>query len=414
MRRRANRGDLRHLFYMPSAYGFILWNAWLVLYWLKLIPLDDTEPESNLLYLAVAAAFLCSAAVSARSYKTLDTRRRASEDASAPWPRTAWISLLGLHALGAAGIVLYVRDFASHLGGLNGFILTLANEPYKIRWESELTSSTGTQVSYAGWLAIALTVIGVQRGGLRRRWWALAAVQFSGNLLFLDRTRPTWILFTALVALLPGTRIAGRRLAVRLAGGLAGAVLVFLLLGSWIGKVNVDHQEFRSSSLPPALESLYIYGVSGFAYFNRILSTEHNQEYLPLRTAYPLFKALAAVGLSKPPPSQILEFLSIPMDTNVGTFLEPFFRDGGLPYLIFGILFYSFGLDWLARGLWRRGTPLCDFAAANLCFASFIGFFTPKIGDTPLWIFCGLALMQTLLFPLRRTASKGARIAPVV
>src|SRR5439155_17556648 len=104
----------------------------------------------------------------------------------------------------------------------------------------------------------------------------------------------------------------------------------------------------------------------------------------------------AAVGIVPSPPSQINEYFSMPFTTNVGTFLEPFYRDGGFTFAFAAILVHSFGLDWLGLALLRSGRRLALFAWANLCFVTFISFFTPKITGFPTWLFTGLAIAAIL------------------
>ena len=54
------------------------------------------------------------------------------------------------------------------------------------------------------------------------------------------------------------------------------------------------------------------------------------------------------VGLATEPPPQILPVLDIPFPANVATFLEPLYSDGGLVFVLSGILVATFGVDSLA------------------------------------------------------------------
>jgi hypothetical protein len=170
--------------------------------------------------------------------------------------------------------------------------------------------------------------------------------------------------------------------------GVAGLAFVGIFLGiaAWVGKV-VSEGQFGESPLPPFAQNIYVYGTSGFAYFNRLLETQDAVTYVPERVLYPAFKVLAGLGLSAPPPSQINEFFYMPFPTNIGTFLEPFYRDGGRLFLILGIILQSFGLDLAGYAFLRSGRPTARFAWANVCFVAFIGFVTPKLTNFPVWLF---------------------------
>lgn len=387
--------NVAHLLRVPSVYGAALWILWLCLYWIRLISWDEPGLLANFLFAATALAFVASAVLVAARYRELPPHEaRAPQRGSG---KVLIALVLALHLVGLAGITKYVLDFSASLGGVDVFFLLLAEAPHRIRWESEVTSSVGTQASYAGWLAIGLTAHFVSNRRMSRWMLVPCVVQLLANLTFIDRTRPLWILFTSGLMLAPRVRsVPARKLITwALTGGLAAGA-VFVGVGTWIGKISTD-RPYGNTSLPPQLENVYFYGTSGFAYFNRVVEVENVHDFVPERTAYPVFKALAAVGTVPPPPNQINDFYSVPFETNVGTALEPFFRDGGLLFTLMGIVVITLGFDALALWFWRRGTALSDYAAAHLCFASFIAFFTPKLPAFPLWLFCGAALAEALL-----------------
>jgi len=315
-----------------------------------------------------------------------------------------------LHALGFFGWVLYTRDFATALGGLPTFGKVLLGASWVIRRQAEVTSSVGTQLSYFGWIAIALTCFEFRRGQVGRLWLALAVAQFAANFLYIARTGPITILFTtALLALVavPSTRT--RLLGVRVVALSVVSGIIFLLIATWIGKVAVEGQ-YRATPLPLWAQNLYYYGTSGFAYFSHLVDAHEPIAYAPERALYPALKALSALGVAAPPPSQINEYFSVPFSTNVGTFLEPFYRDGGLVFAFAAIVLQSFGLDLLGLALLRTGRRLALFAWANLCFVTFIGFFTPKITGFPTWLFTGLGIAAVLWKANYRAADLGRSI----
>ncbi len=381
--------DVRHVLLMPSFYGGTVWLLWLFLYWIRLIPWESTSGTTYVLCAALTAAYWLSVSLQASRFASatvhiVATRTRLGSSAQ--------VILAVAHLVGFAGLAKYVFDFSNSLGGLDKFLTLLQESPHAIRWESEITSSIGTQISYVGWLATWITTTFVFTGGLRKRWLVLAAIGIAGNLMFIDRTRPIWILFT--IACLTVTlieHVTVRQLSLAFAGVIAGGVALFVALGLWSGKISEDNA-FSGPGLSIELANVYAYGTSGFAYLNHAVETDRDFGYVPIRLLYPALKALSSVDLIDAPPSQVLAFRSVPYDTNVGTILEPFHSDGGLLFAFFGIWILSFGLDAVALYLWRQRSVLARIAAANLCFLSVIGFFTPKIASFPMWLFVGTGL----------------------
>jgi len=379
---------------IPSLYGAVLWITWVALYALRLLPWQRTSETSYAMFLPVIACFVTSVLCFSPLYRRLSPLQDAA-GVEAPSTNPILV-LLVLHALGFVGIVWFIVDLAPMFGSAGAMLLFLGSEPHYLRWAGEGLSSPGVQLSYFGWLAIALTLRFVQQGTVGRRWLALPATQFLGNFIFIDRTRPVWILFTCALALVPSSRLPTRtvwRLGILAIGIIT---LLFVSIGTWIGKISDDTAE-RRSALPAAVQNVYLYGTCGLAYFDHLFKVEPDTRFDPQRVLYPALKALADVkAISHQPPSQILEPYAVPYETNVGTFLEPFYRDGGTTFAILGMLLCSFGFDGLALVLWRQRSGLSAFAAANLCFASFLSFFTPKIASFPLWFFCALGIFASL------------------
>lgn len=398
--------DLRYLLLMPSFYGAVTWLPWLVLYWMRLLPWNETSALAMTLYAGMALAFLASIVVFSSRYRVL--ARAGSETRHVSTAKR--MLLLAAHALGFIGIVKYVSDFGRAFGGVQGFALLLQNSPHLIRLEQMEQSSAGTQLAYFGWIAVNVTALWVHENRLSR-WWLLPSIlQFIGNLLFINRMRPIWMLFVTACTLIPATRkVTIGRLTKTLGLAAACAGALFVALGVWIGKISTERKLEEASALPVSMQSLYYYGTSGFAYFDDILRRDPTPavELVPKRLAYPLIKALNALELADEPPAQILEFRDLPYSTNVGTVLEPFYRDGGLVYTLLGICFASFVMDFLALILWRTKGVLANVAAANLCFASLLAFFAAKITTFPLWFACGLGLSAIAGEVLRRPRIPG-------
>ncbi|MRR54708.1 MAG: oligosaccharide repeat unit polymerase [Deltaproteobacteria bacterium] len=384
------KNNLRTLLFIPSFYGAVTWGIWLILYTAELMNLDECSILAMVIYLIVELAFVLSIYVSLPHYRNyFEITRERTNLAGADTGNSPGLAmfLLVLHLVGFMGLVLYVVEFAKNLGGISGFFLALVNEAYAIRWEAETSASVGTQLSYFGWIAISLTVYYIVRKKVSSYWLAVAVVQFLGNLLFIDRTRPLWIIFTTLLIILPAAReLSLNRISRWMIFSIIAAFMLFWAVAEWTGKTGYKGI-YESSVLPGITQDFYVYGVSGFAYFNQVLQSNESPTYTPERILYPLFTFLSRFGVTGAPPSQILEFYDVPFSTNVGTFLEPFYRDGGLLFVLIGILIYSFGLDLAGLFVLNSGKPLALYAWANICFTSFIGFFTPKIASFPVWLF---------------------------
>jgi oligosaccharide repeat unit polymerase len=408
--------EARYLFFIPSFYGAATWGAWLLLYTLKLIRVESCGAGAMALFLAVELFFLLSAAVSFPYYRAVvgeGAQTRPHPDREGGEGLALRLFLLLAHASGFAGIALYVVEFSRNLGGITGFFFALVNEAYAIRWEAETSASVGTQLSYLGWVAIALTGYLFAGRRISGRWLAPALLQFLGNFLFIDRTRPFWILFTVLFMILPAARTLETRRIVRLVAG-AGilALTIFCSVAVWTGKTSYEGK-FDDSALPGLSQEIYAYGISGFAYFNHLLESGEEVSYRPERVLYPAFRLLSRTGVTREPPAQILDFFEVPFSTNVGTFLEPFYRDGGLIFVLCGIVIYSFGFDLMGWAFLKSGNPLAVYAWANLCFATFMVFFTPQATFFPSWLFTALGGAGLLIRSLGAARSRGHQAAEV-
>ena len=293
--------------------------------------------------------------------------------------------IAALHIVGFAGLAMYARDFSAAVGGYGVFFALLAGASDTIRSSAGNITSPGIQVSYAGWVAVGVATYEIARGR-RSRWWHAANIaQAAGNLLFVDRTRPFSILFTAALLWIVGRPgLSLRRLVLSGLGMVVGGLAVYLSIALWVGKVQVGG---GSGALPPAVESVLTYGTGGFAYFSHMVGAGEAPALTLERSLYPLFKALNAFGLAAAPPPQVNEFYFMPLPTNVGTYLEPFYRDGGWMFVGVAIILHAFLLDQLGLLFFRTGEAFALYAWSTLCFTNAIGFFTPKINNLPVWLF---------------------------
>jgi hypothetical protein len=358
------------------------------------------------LFYAVALCFAVSAVVNLPAYTrlVLANSTEALRLAASGRPRlhvndaTLWTC----HVLGIVGLALYLSEILQIFNGLQGLIDVLLSESHLVRGaEIDLI---GVYFSYFGWIAIPLTALRWQSSGRPPLPLILITLlQILGNLLFIDRTRPIWIGFVSLLILLPSsTSLSAQRMILR------AGLMVVLGLGAfygvafWIGKTGEAFPHYGIVHVSTETGVLYYYITCGFAYFEEMWNEILIPTTSPERTLYPLFKALSMLSLAESPPPQILPFMNLPFPTNTGTFLEPLYSDGGLAYITLGVIAATFGVDRL--GLWclRSRQPMVVAFWANLCFASFIAFFVPKLAGTPLWMFGTFAAVAAILdFSLR-------------
>jgi hypothetical protein len=382
----------RAIWFVPSFYGFLFWNCALVTYLLRYIHWDEPVQFAVTVFLTVSVAQCLSILFHAPAYQRWYALRPKAADPLSGFANTH-IVLFTLHAVGFLGLYLYWQQLINTFGSWQAVLLLLASESSQIRQVTEDVATIGIQLTYLGWLAIGLSAVFIARRGWSLPWATVSVCQLLGNLTFVDRTRPLWILIcAALIAMaLDRGQMSRRPWRLLIAMAVAGVGL-FVGIGAWVGKVGGEAGGYGATSLEGFSFSIYLYATGGFAYANELLSHALNPEWVPHRILYPVFKALNTFGFSLAPPSQIAEFLYVPYPTNVGTFLEPFINDGGLVFGFIGIVVYTFGFDYMGLTCLRSNRFLPAFFWAQLCFASMIGFFTPKIGSTPFWLFLLLAI----------------------
>jgi oligosaccharide repeat unit polymerase len=378
---------LRILFLMPSFYGGLLFSLGYLAYLLNGGYYEESVPALHLICLLTVAGF------AGATWWQFDRFARVSVTLAQPrLARAVSMPLIvALHLIGLAGIGQYFLQLVDYFGSPLEVGLRLLSSSAEIRTASPEVISLGTQVSYFGWIAVWLSVLVDERGWKRWLLVLLSLLQIAANLLFIDRTRPVWILFVCglLFALKHYRTLSARRILTTAAVALSTFVGLFVGVGAWVGKISVAGGADR------ALESFYVYLTSAYAYLNRVLLLEQPDMSLS-RSLYPIGALAARFNLIDPPPSQINDFLSTPIPTNVGTFIEPMFRDGGVLLVVLGIWLHSFGFNALSVRLLSRQAAMCALAWSVLCFTDAIAFFTPKYTNTPTWLVVGIGVLVLL------------------
>ncbi len=384
--------NVNYLLVMPSFYGSVMWLMGLLFYYSRYIKWNETKGITHIVFWGTEFFLIIATIYFDKHYKRLYNNivEKLQDETSSG---LTFKPLILLHLIGFYGSYLFIRDYSAAVGGYTNFFLALVTSGagFKIREANSETISLGTQLSYIGWMAIAATLFEVRRKNFNKRLgYFLCFLQFLPNLFYFDRTRPTWIFFTVFVSIFPIFHKMSRFQLVRnfLLSFILGLSL-FVFIAVWSGKGWDFAEEGKM------YENIYIYLCSGYAYFNEMVGV-NAYHFFPERILYPLLKLLNAFSLAPPPPNQILDYLNVPVQTNVGTFLEPFYNDGGLLYVAVGVFIYSFGLNLLGYFLLKSRTPFNLYSLGNICFINFIGFFTPKIGTFPIWFIVFLACILSL------------------
>jgi hypothetical protein len=377
------------VFLVPSFYGVAAWVSALLLLHLQIVKTNPLSSISLLIFLYTIACLSLSTIIFLPYYRRVNLTKGVTG-------RYVFVLvLLLLHAVGFIGIGLYVSQLTGIFGSLQLIMHNLTSDALLLRAASSRASLTvGTQLSYFGWLAIFLTVpllssLSVPKT-IRMLCLGLSVLQFSGNLVWADRTRPIWIIFVLLLLWAPNLLHTPKKLIALI--GMVPVLLVAIFLGytSFTGKFN------KSVGM---LDSLIWYSVGGLCYFDDLLNVGVEGDGVPQRTFYPIFKAFAKFDDSFEPPSQILEPRFVPYSMNVGTFLEPLLSDGGLLMLVLGIPILVFTLDSIGLVAWRNGSSLIMGRTlwANLCFTFAISFFVPKYVTLVIYIYVFAFVLEFLL-----------------
>jgi oligosaccharide repeat unit polymerase len=388
---------IRNLASTPSAYGLITWVLGFLTYYYGPIPWNRPTPDLWVVFSVVTICFLLSLLVSISILNRPDYSPRG-------WwvvqndRRVGFYLIAVLHLIGLTGIAKYIVDFGRSMGDIFQFKQAFLYESYLIRREAEATSSYGFQISYFGWIAIGLSLLYKSSNVWKSRTLLLLSLlQLVANVSFIDRTRPTWIIFTGLLLVV----LTSRSLTISRLLGVATMIPVLLIalfvsIGSWIGKTDFN-EAFKGDNRFSILEGPIYYVSCGFAYLNWASLNVDSSTDFGQRTFYPVYRVWEIFDKSKRPPSQINDFVDVPLPTNVGTLAEPFIRDGGLLFVLVGALTHSFLFDIMATILRRQRSALGLYLLTNLCFINFIGFFTPKLNSFPVWFLFGSWILLSAL-----------------
>jgi oligosaccharide repeat unit polymerase len=373
---------------MPSFQGFITFTLGFILYLFHFFNYNDLAIETLLVFILCIIIFILSTIINLHLYEKVTTENNIAK-LSYQYKGYAHLFIIAfLYIIGWFGVVLYMKEYVDYLGGIEVYLLFLFEDPLVIRGVADKITPFGIQLTYLAWIASAVTILEIKIKGKSRFYYLPILFTILLNLLFVDRTRPTWMIYTFILPLFlyNFNRISLKKIFGRILIGFLIIIGIFIAFKIFTGKESVEGA-FGKSILPYELQDLYFYITSGYAYFNELVTHNIEVNYVPENSFYPFYKLLTYFNHAKEPPSQVLNFLNVGIGiTNVGTMLQPYYQDGGFIYLIVGFFIQSFVLDYIGYLFLKNGNSFSIYGWSNLCFVNFIGFFTPKIVSFPIWL----------------------------
>lgn len=382
---------------IPSLYGIVAWGISIILFEINLFNFQSMSQIASVLIVFTVLLFASTTLVIVPLFFRVGTLPATKNPPSLK-------SIVILHAIGFAGLVLAIVHAVTAMGGLGVYFHSMLDNPGAIRQlYTDITGtgspSIGIQMSYFGWVAIWLSIFRIISLKLHSEKWFLYGLmmcQFLGNLFMIDRTRPFWILFVLIWLILFASPQVMRLRSLVMYAAIAVAIFlaIFISVAHWTGKTVENNPSINAVSSSP-LVMPYVYATSGIAYFNYITKYEAINYSLE-RSMYPLYMLLSKFEIASKPPSQINTFYNVPFPANVGTFLEPYYRDGGLLLCLLAILIHTVGFDVFAICALRTTHPMAIILVGNLCFIDVMSSFTPKANSSAIWLIVGITILMIL------------------
>jgi oligosaccharide repeat unit polymerase len=373
---------------MPSFYLLSTFSIAYFFYAIDVTKLEHPPVELHFWCIVTILMSLLSVLVYSKKYNKVINEDAFKKGISTPFLTSkskVWLLIL-ITVVGILGIVKYVLDYSKLLGAFGIFYNIFMEDTGQLRTWADNVESVGIQISYLSWIAAFILTIEVSLRHINRKWIIAVILIVLCNSIFLDRTRPVWIVFTcALAAFMVTYNKHSRKKIITIISSIIGFFIgIFIFIGAMLGKVT-DQEDYTGLSLPKEVQPLFLYLTCSFAYMGRLLYYDKPCEYWPVRSFYPIQKTLASLHLVEQPPNPILDYFSIPFMVNTGTFLEPYFQDGGRIFLILAILLHTFVFDQMALYFMKRISSLAVISIATLCFVDFIAFFVPRATSPAIW-----------------------------
>lgn len=361
---------------IPSTYSIAVWAVLLLALSLKIITVN-VSTIAYAIYCYTLLCFILSAYVNHQFTKSIIVKN-VSEHIKHNTIDKGMLTIFV--AIGGYGIYRYISDFSQLLGGENFFLIFFIN-PLRIRELAAEETSIGFQLSYFTWPVIphAILLLKDSSNSKFRRTILITLIIacFFANTLFIDRTRPVLLLITgALTYLIVFNKKIKNPLKI-VSIALTGPIVIFFGQAFFTSKYDADDG---------LIQNFLVYLLGGFGYFSAALD-DQVRAFSLANTLMPAYKILASIGLTPPPPPQILEFKNVPFPTNVGTFLQPLVADGGWQLVVVLLPVLIFSLDSIALRAFKSSTLFGIFLWSHIVAASLLSFFVSKYNSTYLYLF---------------------------
>jgi oligosaccharide repeat unit polymerase len=295
--------------------------------------------------------------------------------------------------IGILSLISYMGNISNYYGGYSQSIQLYSENALVIREDVENFATIDVQLSYFSWAAIFWGLMIIRNGNFKIGFLTFVSIiifiQFIMNLAFIDRTRPIWIVFVSMIGWVFSKNINIHKKIQNSIIIFSVPLLIFIIFANFTKKVNEDFGIFGTMTA---------YIVSGIAYIdNAAVQPFESPKYTPVRTVMPISKTFEFLNLIEDVPNNVLENRSVPFDTNVGTIHEPYFSDGGLPFIILFFPILVFALNSLAQKAFLRRDLAGIFMWANCCFVMAISFFVPKFNSLPFYLFITIFLIVGII-----------------
>lgn len=374
----------------PSFYILCSWTVTLIIYIAEPIILNPLSVTSiGVIIYVIFIAIFSSLFFSGHYSKAIKSAIQL------PIGTNAVMSFMIFTALGAVGLYYFFTFASTTIGGFGVYIAILLSNPLEIRGIAVDELGGIVQLTYFSWISIGLgvSIICSPRIGLFTKIViaTIVALEFFANLLFIDRTRPVWLLVIIAITIAMSKQNPRKALRKFVIGIPIAILIMFVSFSIATGKLSAGG----------AQETLSQYLLGGFSYMNFIFTNITEFDYSPIRTFYPISKVLESLGVITQVPSQILEFYDVPFTTNIGTFIEPLYSDGGVIFLIFGIPFVIITIDWIGIAALNAKSYYGIFIYSNLVLSNMLSFFVAKFTSTPIYLFIAIFIISEIVKSLR-------------
>jgi hypothetical protein len=285
----------RQLFFMPSFYMLATFSLSYLMYVGGIIAWEQPPAELHFWCSITILFSLLSIVIHFNNYKLAINRNDFSSNVNHNYLKgdVQWVIFIGINIIGLLVVVKYILDYSNYLGQFGIFITLFTEHTGQLRTLSENVESSGTQISYFSWIAAFILTTQISSKKISKWWILWLALIVLLNSIFLDRTRPVWIIFTcALCYFLVRYNLYSRKKIISVIGGIAAFfVTLFIAIGTLLGK-GADEENYLTVDLPKWVQPIFLYFTSSFAYLGRLLYDNNSCDYSLSRITYPLQKYL--------------------------------------------------------------------------------------------------------------------------